>query len=98
AVGQAGVGHHGRHAGAVDAVLFEASPGCFEDALSRGLLLVLAVAHGEPPWLVRRRSCPSWRAGSDLGSTKAGARSHPAIVLRPYYDIMIVIPRSERRS
>ena len=45
AVGQAGVGHHGRDAGAVDAVLFEAPPCRFEDALSGGLLLVLAVAH-----------------------------------------------------
>ena len=45
AVGQAGVGHHGRDAGAVDAVLFEAPSGRFEDALSGGLLLVLAVAH-----------------------------------------------------
>ena len=42
AVGQAGVGHHGGHAGAVDAVLLEAPSGRFEDALSGGLLLVLA--------------------------------------------------------
>ena len=34
AVGQAGVGHNGRHAGAIDAVLLEAPPGRFEDALS----------------------------------------------------------------
>src|SRR4051812_23068933 len=38
-------GLHGRDAGAVDAVLFEA-PACrLEDALSGGPLLVLAVAH-----------------------------------------------------
>ena len=63
AVGQAGVGHHGRDAGAVDAVLLEAPPGCFEDALSGGLLLVLAVSHREPlsvelvsimPWALPR--------------------------------------------
>ena len=48
AVGQAGVGHHGGHAGAVDAVLFEASSGRFEDALSGGLLVVRAVAHERP--------------------------------------------------
>ena len=48
AVGQAGVGHHGGHAGAVDAVLFEAPSGRFEDALSGGLLVVLAVAHERP--------------------------------------------------
>jgi hypothetical protein len=45
AVGQAGVGHHGGYAGAVDAVLFEAPSGSFEDALSGGLLVVRAVAH-----------------------------------------------------
>jgi hypothetical protein len=45
AVGQAGVGHHGGDAGTVDAVLFEAPSGCFEDPLSGGLLLVLGVAH-----------------------------------------------------
>ena len=41
AVGQAGVGHHGGHAGAVDAVFFEAPSGRFEDALSGGLLVPL---------------------------------------------------------
>ncbi len=66
AVGQAGVGHQGRHAGAVDAVLLEAPPGRFEDALSGGLLLVLAVSHREPlssNW----SSIMSWRCrgGSD---------------------------------
>jgi hypothetical protein len=45
AVGQAGVGHHGRDAGAVDPVLLEAPAGRFDDALSRGLLVVLAVSH-----------------------------------------------------
>ena len=69
AVGQAGVGHHGGHAGAVDAVLFEAPPGCVEDALSRGLLLVLAVAHSEPLSPVWRPTCPPWPPGSGLGST-----------------------------
>ena len=54
AVGQAGVGHHGRNAGAIDAVLLEA-PSCrFEDALSGGLLLVLAVAHRGTRRLVLR--------------------------------------------
>ena len=38
AVDRAGVGHHGRHAGAVDAVVLEAPPGRFDDALSRGPL------------------------------------------------------------
>jgi hypothetical protein len=47
AVGQARVGHDARHAGAVDAVFFEA-PSCgFEDALSGGLLVVFAVAHSD---------------------------------------------------
>jgi hypothetical protein len=45
AIGQPGVGHHGGHAGAVDAVLFEAPSGRFEDALSGGLLVALRVAH-----------------------------------------------------
>ena len=45
AVGQAGVGHQRRYAGAIDAVLLEAPPGCFEDAFSGGLLLLLAVSH-----------------------------------------------------
>jgi hypothetical protein len=45
AVGQAGVGHHGGDAGAVDAVLFEAPSGRFEDPLSGGLLVALVVAH-----------------------------------------------------
>ena len=48
AVGQAGVGHEGRYAGGVDAVLLEASSGCFDDSLSGGVLVALAVAHGEP--------------------------------------------------
>ena len=43
AVGQAGVGHQGCHAGAVDAVLLEASPGCFDDPLSGGLFVLGAV-------------------------------------------------------
>jgi hypothetical protein len=46
AVGQAGVGHHGGQARAVDAVPLEAPPGGFEDPLARRLLVVLAVAHG----------------------------------------------------
>ena len=57
AVGQAGVGHNGRHAGAIDAVLLEAPPGRFEDALSGGLLLVLAVSHREPLSSNWSRSC-----------------------------------------
>ena len=57
AVGQAGIGHHGGDAGAVDAVLFEAPSGCFEDALSGGLLLVLGVAHREPLSSNCSRSC-----------------------------------------
>src|SRR5215204_5441036 len=48
AVGQAGVGHHGGDAGAVDAVVFEASSGRLEDALPGGLLVVFGVAHREP--------------------------------------------------
>src|SRR5205085_6320723 len=62
AVSQAGVGHHSRDAGPVDAVLLQAPPGRFENALSRGLLLVLAVSHREPlssnwldlPWALPR--------------------------------------------
>src|SRR5215207_8020832 len=50
AVGQAGLGHDGRHAGAVDAVLLEASPGRFDYSLPRRLLVVLAVAHSAPLW------------------------------------------------
>src|SRR5215211_5502008 len=57
AVGQAGVGHHGGDAGAVDAVLFEAPSGGFEDALPGGLLLVLGVAHREPLSSNCSRSC-----------------------------------------
>ena len=49
AVRQAGVGHQGRHAGAVDAVLLEAPPRSFDDPFSGGLLVALAVAHDEPP-------------------------------------------------
>jgi hypothetical protein len=47
AVGQTGVGHHGGHAGAIDAVLLEAPSRRFDDAFSRGLLVVLAVAHAQ---------------------------------------------------
>src|SRR5215207_4462755 len=47
AIGQAGVGHYGGHTGTVDAVLFEASPGRFDDSLPCRLLVVLAVAHTE---------------------------------------------------
>src|SRR4051794_12755411 len=39
--------------------------------------------------------CPSWRAAA---STKGRARSHPAIVLRPYDDIIIVIQWSRERE
>ena len=51
AVGQTGVGHEGRHAGAVDAVVLEPPPGRFEDPLSGGLLLALLVSHDKPPGL-----------------------------------------------
>ena len=47
AVGQAGIGHHGRDACTVDAVFFETPPGRFDDSLPCGLLVVLAVAHAE---------------------------------------------------
>jgi hypothetical protein len=64
AVGQAGVGHHGRHASAVDAVFFEAPPGRFDDALPGRLFLVLAVSHREPLSSNCSRSCRgSCRAG-----------------------------------
>ena len=59
AVGQAGVGHHGGHTGAVNAILFfEAPSSRFEDALSGGLLVVRAVAHVTP--LAELLSIVSW--------------------------------------
>jgi len=45
AVGKAGVGHHGSHAGAVDAVFLEEPAGRFDDALSGRLLVARAVAN-----------------------------------------------------
>jgi hypothetical protein len=62
AVGQAGVGHDGRNAGAVDAVCFEAPPGRFDDALPRRVLLVLAVSHTEPLSSYCSRSCRGTRS------------------------------------
>ena len=62
AVGQAGVGHHGGHAGAVDAVCFEAPSSRFEDALSGGLLVVFAVAHLATSLADCSRSCRVGRA------------------------------------
>ena len=48
AVREAGIGHQGRHPGAIDAVLLEPSSGCFDYSSSRGVLVVPAVAHGKP--------------------------------------------------
>src|SRR5215218_1839611 len=96
AVGRACVGHQGRHAGAVDAVLLEAPSGRFEDALSGGLLVVLAVAHSD--LVVELLSIVSWDLVRRARTSVHRGRWRPfrlgPIVLRPYYDIMIVIQRS----
>jgi hypothetical protein len=42
-----------------------------------------------------RRFCPSWRAGSDLGSTKGGARSHSGLPkVMPMHPVWFGGPRS----
>src|SRR5919198_517336 len=95
AVGQAGVGHHGGHAGAIDAVLLEAPSGRFEDPLSGGLLVALVVAQSD---LSRRTGFDRAVGAGAPGSMElGGARSRPTIVLWPYYYIMIVM-QSRRRS
>ena len=79
AVSQAGVGHHSRDAGPVDAVLLEAPPGRFEDALSRGLLLVLAVSHREPLSSNSSRSAvgPATRGSDPSAVSRWAAHNSP---------------------
>jgi hypothetical protein len=77
AVGQVGVGHHGGHASAVDAIFFEAPSSRFEDALSGGLLVVFAIS------ITIASTSATLTSLAELFSIVSwGARSHPIIALR----------------